>query len=202
MQCTARVANWMFVIRFFNFVFVFFSLFLLTLSLSLSDCRLMLSKLAIGISYANRVPRAKPSRSIDSQTVRRRQSDRETDWLTNLSASSVHPSRSLERGWARAFQGGRFGQSPSTSASTSDDNKHGLRNLWTLSSYSIYTIYDLQPYGKIANARHDDDKEELKIRSYKSSVWVKKSTRCVRHGKWEGNARRTLGLSGLSMNKW
>lgn len=159
----------------------------------------MLSKLAIGISYANRVSRAKPSRSIDSQTVRRRQSDRETDWLTNLSASSVHPSRSLERGWARAFQGGRFGQSPSTSASTSDDNKHGLRNLWTLSSYSIYTIYDLQPYGKIANARRDDDKEELKIRSYKSSVWVKKSTRCVRHGKWEGNARRTLGLSAKTL---
>lgn len=145
MQCTARVANWMFVIRFLFLFFFFFSLFLLTLSLSLSDCRLMLSKLAIGISYANRVPRAKPSRSIDSQTVRRRQSDRETDWLTNLSASSVHPSRSLERGWARAFQGGRFGQSPSTSASTSDDNKHGLRNLWTLSSYSyIQYIYDIR----------------------------------------------------------
>lgn len=40
--------------------------------------------------------------------------------------------------------------------------------------YSTSTIYDLQPYGKIANTRRDDDKEELKIRSYKSSVWVKK----------------------------
>lgn len=119
----------------YSFLFFFFALFLLTLSLSLSDCRLMLSQLANGISYANRVPRAKPNRSIDSQKVS--PSDRLTDWQICQLVLCIR----LDRGWARAFQGGRFGQSPSTSVSTSDDNnRHGLRNLWTLSSYSIYTV--------------------------------------------------------------